>query len=133
MKKRSKKASTVITYAIGLAVSAGSLLILMVIFSLISSKVGMTDGLVSILSIVISILSWGIGAFVVGYKNRKNGILSGVIHGGSLLVLLILISFAFHGGNTALFSGKFLIYLLVGMLISCIGSVLGVHFALKRR
>ncbi len=82
---------------------------------------------------VMVAISWLIGAFVLGMMRRQNGLIWGMVHAGSMFVLLLLISLMVNGTNVSIFCIKSLLYLLLGALVSGIGSVFGVHFALKRR
>lgn len=118
---------------LGVGVTIGILLVLLFVLSWILASVGVSDVMCSVLIWVIVAISWFIGAFLLGKLRRQNGLMWGMIHAGGMFVLVLLISLVANGANTSIFSVKTLLYLVVGALISGIGGIFGVHFALKRR
>ncbi len=82
---------------------------------------------------VIVAVSWFLGSFFVGNTRKQKGLMWGAIHAGSMFVLILMISFMVNGADTSVLSLKSLLYLLLGGLVSAIGGIFGVHFALKRR
>ncbi len=131
--KKYLKFSPWVSAIISLGVTIGILLILLLLFSWISVGLGISDKMCAVLVGVMVALSWFVGAFVLGMMRRQNGLIWGMIHAGSMFVLVLLVSLIVNGTNASIFSIKGLLYLLLGALISGIGSVFGVHFALKRR
>ncbi len=133
MKKHSIRHSIVFHVLFGLAISLIVMLALLFVNAFISSREGMSDLVCYVFTIVSVILSWMAGGFTVGFRNRRNGPVMGALHAGVMLLLLILISLVVRGDAVELFSAKFLLYLLGGTTSSVVGSILGVHFALKSR
>jgi putative membrane protein (TIGR04086 family) len=133
MKKQSKWHAIVLNALLGAGISCVVLVILLSIFALIGINNGMSDTLCMIIAYGCAALSWAIGGFSAGLRNRRDGILIGTIHGLCLLIVLIIVSLMKQASDMKIFSTKFLIYLLGGPVISGIGSIIGVHFALKNR
>ena len=131
--KKQLKCSSWMSVLLGVGVTIGILLVLLFVLSWILASVGVSDVMCSVLIWVIVAISWFIGAFLLGKSRRQNGLMWGMIHAGGMFVLVLLISLVANGANTSIFSVKTLLYLVVGALISGIGGIFGVHFALKRR
>lgn len=133
MKKQSKWRSFIQHALLGVGVSCILLTVLLLVIALISSNGGLSDIICMVSTYGAAILSWAVGGFVAGFRNRRNGLLVGVALAGGMLLLILLTSLIVRGSEIQIFSVKFLLYLVVGPIISCIGSIMGVHFALKKR
>ncbi len=133
MKKHSIGNSLVFHILLGLAVSLGVMIIMLLLTAFITSRDGMPDIVCAVLIVFSIILAWAAGGFTVGFRNRRSGLIMGVLHAGIMLMLLILVSLIVRGSEVEIFSTKFLLYLLGGSAASVTGGVLGVHFALKNR
>ncbi len=133
MKKHSMGHSFVLHILFGLAVSLGVMIVMLLLTAFISSRDGVSDIICTALIVVSVVLAWAAGGFTMGFRNRRSGLIMGVLHAGVMLILLILISLIVRGNEVEIFSTKLLLYLLGGTAASVIGGILGVHFALKNR
>ncbi len=106
---------------------------MLLLTAFIASRDGVSDIICTALIVVSVALAWAAGGFTVGFRNRRSGLIMGVLHAGVMLILLILISLIVRGNEMEIFTTKFLLYLLGGTAASVTGGVLGVHFALKNR
>ena len=118
---------------LGLGVTIGILRVLLFLFSWISTCVGISDKMCGVVLGLIAMLSWFWGSFFVGYIKKQNGLIWGVVHSGCMFVFILLLSIIINGAQASILSLKTLLYLLPGGIVSGAGSVIGVHFALKRR
>lgn len=133
MKKQSKWRSFVLHAVLGGGVSCLLLFVLLLIIALISSNGGLSDTICMISAYGAAILSWAAGGFIAGFRNRRDGLLIGVVIAVTMLLLILFTSLIVKGGKIEIFSLKFLLYLLGGSISCSIGSILGVHIALKNR
>lgn len=132
MKKQTRWQLYFINVAIGMGITVGILLALCFIIAIVFAGGGLSDRLCAILVYSALCLSWGLGGLVSGFRNRKDGLLTGAIHGITLFLVLVLISIFTRTGDTSFWGIKLLVYFLGGILVSGIGSVIGVHMALKK-
>lgn len=104
-----------------------------VLLLLLFSVVMTAAGLPLIAADWLSAISFGAGAFAGGMLassfTRERGLLTGVLCGGTLIVLLILIGTIFSKMETSLF---LLIKAASGLLLSMAGGVLGVNRKSRR-
>lgn len=133
MKKQAKWQSYFINAAIGGGVSVGVLLVLCFIIAMIFANGGLSDGLCAILVYSALGISWGFGGLITGMRNRKDGLLIGAMHGILLFFVVLLVSIFIRTGHTSLWGIKLFVYFLGGALVSGVGSIIGVHIALKKR
>lgn len=133
MKKHSSGLTLLFHMLFGLAVSLGVMLVMLLLTAFIASRDGVPDMVCTVLIVLSAILAWVAGGFIVGFRNRRSGLLMGALHASVMLILLIVVSLIVRGNEVEIFGFKFLLYLLGGTASSVIGGVLGVHFALKNR
>ena len=133
MKKQTNRFSFLWNLLFCVGVTCAVLVLLLLIVALITSNGGVSDTLCAVLVYAAIIISWGIGSLMAGLRNRKQGILMGVSHAGSMLLLILIISLLFRGGQINILSLKFLFYLVGGVLVSSLGGIFGVQFAFKKR
>ncbi len=131
--KKHIKFSSWISVLIGMGVTIGILLVLLVVFSWVSVKVGISDKMSEVVLGVLVAASWFVGAFIVGVNRKQKGLMWGAIHAACMFALILIISLIANGTDSSVLSLKSLLYLLVGGLVSGLGCIFGVHFALKRR
>ena len=83
------------------------------------------NSILKYLYLFIPILTLFIGGFVVGRNSREKGFLEGLKLGLIYLVMVTLISFLiFH----ASFQGKMILYDVILLLTSMLGSMMGINF-----
>lgn len=75
------------------------------------------------LKILIPIVSLFIGGIIIGKNSKNKGWLEGLKFGGITIILLVLIGLIFPNNN---FDIKRIIYYLILIFISTIGSMLGI-------
>lgn len=131
--KKHIKFSAWVSLLMGVGISIGMLLILLIVFSGVSAKVGISDKMSGVILGLLLAISWFVGAFIVGITRKQKGLIWGAVHAGCMFILILLVSFIVNGAHTSVLNLKSLLYLLLGGLVSGFGCILGVHFALKRR
>jgi putative membrane protein (TIGR04086 family) len=88
----------------------------------------MGDSIVDIFKILISIISIFTGSFIVGKSSARKGWLEGLKYAGILIVIIAFLTLIFHLG----FSTKTLIYYLIVIACSVIGSMVGISIKEKK-
>jgi putative membrane protein (TIGR04086 family) len=109
---------------IGIGILSATLLLTIIhYFNLIGDKT--TD----IIKLVIAIISIGAGGFIVGQSSNKKGWLSGLKLAGMIIILFFLMTIIFRLG----LSTKNLIYYLIIIASSTIGSMIGISTKEKKK
>ncbi len=89
----------------------------------------LNSSLLNILYLFIPVLTLFIGGFVVGRNSKEKGFLEGLKLGLIYLVIVTLISFlVFHTS----FQGKMILYDLILLLTSMLGSMMGINFRKRK-
>ena len=104
------------------------MLISIVVFSFLLSTLNYFDiignGIMSVFQIMTMIVSMFVGGFYIGKNSSSKGYLQGLKIGGIAFAILFLLNFWFFGNGFSL--EKLLFYLIV-MVSSVIGSVVGIN------
>lgn len=94
-------------------------LVLITLFSYLS------EGIVyKTMKILIPIISILLGGFIIGKNSKNKGWFEGLKFGGIVILILIIIGFIFPNSS---FNIKRIIYYLILIFMSCIGSMLGIN------
>jgi putative membrane protein (TIGR04086 family) len=88
----------------------------------------MGDKVVDISKLIISIISILVGAFIVGKSSIRKGWLEGLKYAGILIIMIAFLTLIFHLG----FSTKTIIYYLIVIACSVIGSMIGISIKEKK-
>lgn len=117
-----------IKYGKGLLISTISLFVLTFIMTLLNYIGFIKYGVVNIIEIIIIFISIFIGSFYIGKRSIRKGYLEGIKFG--LIFLIILIIFNYLGFNIE-FKVKNLLYYLILLSSSILGSMIGISFKVK--
>jgi putative membrane protein (TIGR04086 family) len=88
----------------------------------------MGDKVVEVLKLLTSIISIFIGAFIVGKSSERKGWLEGLKYSGILIIIIALLTLIFSLG----FSSETIIYYLIVIACSVIGSMVGISIKEKK-
>ena len=103
-----------------------SIILLFVLTLIITlfNYIGLIRGTVlKIIKLIIPVISFGIGGFMIGRNSNKKGWLNGIQVGLILSFIFVIINLLFKNKINILF----ILYYLVLILFSTIGSILGIN------
>ncbi len=128
--KTNDKNNSVKTMLISILIGLGVTFGLLLIFSLLLTIFDLPESVSIILSSVAIIAgAFGCG-FSTGYINRKKGLIAGLTSGASFYVIIAIIAVAVTGSGL---STLFLIRLVLSVIFSAIGGIVGLNKALSRK
>lgn len=114
----------ILNYLKGLGISLGGLLVTMFFVTLLNYYNIINESILSILQIVIPTIWLFVGGFLIGRSSNDKGYLEGIKFGSIAVILFLLISLL---GIGAKFEIKSIIYYLILIVSSMIGSIIGIN------
>jgi putative membrane protein (TIGR04086 family) len=115
-------------YLKALGYTWASMLILTLIITIFHYFNLMGDKVADVLKLLTSIISIFIGSFIVGKTANHKGWLEGLKYSGILIITIALLTLIFSLG----FSSKTIIYYLIVIACSVIGSMVGISIKEKK-
>ena len=101
-----------------------TLLLITFVISLLNYFNVISDKVISIFKILIPILSLFIGGFYIGKNSNNKGYLEGLKLGGIFSIFLIIFNFLAFDNS---FKLKYLLFYLILMISSILGSMIGIN------
>ena len=114
----------------GAAIGIAILFILLLIFAVLFGAIGVSPKIYNGAATFCIILSCAAGGFISARITKEKGLTVGMVS-GTLMFLVVLILNPIIGGSGI--GGLLLVRLLVVLISSAVGGVLGVNFKIKRK
>lgn len=100
------------------------ILLIVLVFSYIITIIDVPEAVVSVITAAALCIGAYVGGFVCAKKNRKNGLLMGLVSGGIIFIVLFLLSVFFAKSTEGLSGGAKLFMVL---LCGAVGGIVGVN------
>ena len=123
--KTSRLYCTLSSSLIGLLV----IIICLLLFSFIMTKVDAPDGIVSTMSVIALCIGSFVGAYIASRKRRQNGLLIGIITGVITYIAILIIGIIITKTSAGM---GFFSKLIIAAICGAIGGVIGVNSRQKR-
>lgn len=118
--------ATLISIGVGII----ALFFVMTIFALIITKFDTSQAVIDIFILIIAAIYGIVSGYMNGKMLKKNGIFAGILSGGMIVTIFLLLKFAFFGAS---FTGISLIKIAIIIVLSIVGSILGVNKKAKNK
>lgn len=110
-------------YGITLGIMIGFVIFFLFFFVILNYYDMISRSTLAIFKIILIILSFFIGGFIMGKSSLKKGWFEGLKIGGVMIILLIIINILFLHS----FHLKYLLYYLILISSSILGSIIGIN------
>lgn len=104
-------------------------IICLLLFSFLMTKVDAPDGIISAMSVIALCVGSFVGAYVASRKRRQNGLITGILTGVIIYIGILLLGVIITKTSTNI---GFFPKLIIALICGAIGGVIGVNSRQKR-